>query len=254
MKNSPKLGVAHRWLLALLLGALTLLPVAGGGEWAEDALPKPPLKDFENRPAFEVLDVRAGNVLVVRLSGENRILRLIGLYAPKSGSAEDEARAFLLRLLQGESVYVEYEQDWPLRDRQDRFWAYAYRAPDGLFVNLELIRQGYARLSAPEPFEHQKLLRTYELWARKIQKGVWSPRAPQRVQDPPRSQPAAQRAAPAPPGQPETGAHVKVYVTKHGRKYHRKDCYHVRRGALELTLKEAKAKGYTPCSHCKPPE
>ena len=151
------------------------------------------------------------------------------------------------------SCYVEYEPDWPLRDREDRFWAYVYRAPDGLFVNLELIRLGYARLSAPEPFEHQKLLRAYELWARKNQKGLWNPDASKPAQGQPTTTRAAEQTLKPPASQPATDD-VIVYVTEQGHKYHRKECQFVRNGATAITLREAKDKGYTPCSRCKPPE
>jgi competence protein ComEC len=44
-----------------------------------------------------------------------------------------------------------------------------------------------------------------------------------------------------------------VYVTEHGKKYHRKDCAYVRNGSSALKLKDARARGCTPCSKCKPP-
>ncbi len=47
---------------------------------------------------------------------------------------------------------------------------------------------------------------------------------------------------------------VIVYTTEKGEKYHRADCPHIRSGRKEITLKEAKERGYTPCKTCKPPE
>lgn len=40
---------------------------------------------------------------------------------------------------------VRLERDREARDRYDRLLAYVFRARDGLFVNLALAREGYAR-------------------------------------------------------------------------------------------------------------
>jgi len=45
-----------------------------------------------------------------------------------------------------------------------------------------------------------------------------------------------------------------VYITNTGTKYHRKGCQHLRASAYAVKLSEAKARGYTPCLHCKPPQ
>lgn len=243
-------------LVSLLLGTGGLLALAGGAPSDRPALPRAPEVDLTATPALEVVDVRAGNAIVVRMAGENREVRLIGVYVPQAGSAEDEARPFLQRMLVGEAVCVRYEEDWPLRDGQDRYWAYVYRAPDGLFVNSELIRQGYARVAALGlgPFEHQRLLEAYERLARRNQKGVWSRPAytGAAAGTPAASQPTAV-AATGPTEQP-AGDEVIVYVTRAGRKYHRADCQYVRNGAIAITLKEARARGLTPCSRCNPPK
>jgi len=240
--------------LALL--AVVLMPLAVGDQPGMSPLPRSPARDFSGRPSYEVLDVRAGNVIVARLAGEQRVLRLIGTYVPAAGSAADPARPFLMRMLKGESVYIEYDEDYPLRDRQDRHWAYVYRAPDGLLVNLELIRQGYARLSARVPFEHQGLLRAYEKHARRCEKGVWAPKPAADVVEPKvaTSQPTGEAVGPevAKQGAAEV---VKVYITPHGRKYHSASCHYAKsEGATAITLDEARRRGYTPCSRCGPPE
>lgn len=47
---------------------------------------------------------------------------------------------------------------------------------------------------------------------------------------------------------------ITVFVTKIGHKYHRKGCRFLARSQIPLTLAEAKAQGYTPCSVCNPPQ
>jgi micrococcal nuclease len=239
-----------RLMLPLLGLASAVAPVVMAyGQAPADESPPIPVKDFTGQPAHEVLRVTAGNEVVLRLDGQETTLRLIGTYVPPSGPEADEARAFTTRLLTGEAVYLAFEPKWPRRDREDRVRAYAYRAPDGLLVNLELVRQGYARVSSAEPFEHQKLLRAYERVAQKNAKGLWRPRAARE----PASQPAlVATSAPAAKEQ-ATGDDVLVYVTAHGKKYHTQNCQYVRSGGTAITLKDAKARGCAPCSRCKPP-
>lgn len=47
---------------------------------------------------------------------------------------------------------------------------------------------------------------------------------------------------------------IMVYVTRSGRKYHRKDCRYVRHARFSLTLAEAMEQGFEPCRVCKPPQ
>lgn len=241
-------------LAILVLGALLLTLVTDAQETSAPALPKIPVKDFSGQSAYEVVKVFSGSVLVVRRDGADTTLRLIGLHVPEEGASVDEARAGLTRLLAGESVYLESEPDWPAQDSDERTWAYVYRAPDGLFVNLELVRQGYARVASAQPFGQEELLRAYERHARTNRKGLWGPSASARTASQPASKPAARKNPDPTGGRAKTDADDPVYVTPHGKKYHRKSCQYVKDGGTALTLKEARQKGYTPCSRCKPPE
>jgi len=51
-----------------------------------------------------------------------------------------------------------------------------------------------------------------------------------------------------------TGDDVVVYATRTGAKYHTAGCRFLAKSSISMTLKEAKAKGLTPCSVCKPPQ
>jgi endonuclease YncB( thermonuclease family) len=240
----------------LLTGLATLLGAVGLAR-GPSTLPSAPNRDFSRAPAVEVGDVRAGNVVTVQLAGEQRQLRLIGVFTPAAGTEEDAARAYLWNLLRGERVFVEYEADWPLKDREGRYWAYVYRAPDGLFVNLELIRLGLARLSAPEPFEFKAVFEVYEDHARRAEKGLWAAPAADEASA---TRPAEPTSRPAPPPEtrpapPTADDTVTVYATKSGTRYHTADCRHAKgAGAVPISLRETKARGLTPCSVCKPPQ
>lgn len=43
---------------------------------------------------------------------------------------------------------------------------------------------------------------------------------------------------------------VTVYVTNTGSKYHKSWCSYLNQSKIPITLKKAKAQGYTPCSRC----
>jgi len=48
-------------------------------------------------------------------------------------------------------------------------------------------------------------------------------------------------------------AEPTVYITDTGDKYHSLGCRYLSRSSIPLNLGEAKARGYTPCSVCRPP-
>ena len=41
-----------------------------------------------------------------------------------------------------------------------------------------------------------------------------------------------------------------VYITRTGKKYHGPNCSYLRRSKIPISLKEARAQGYTACSRC----
>jgi phosphatidylserine/phosphatidylglycerophosphate/cardiolipin synthase-like enzyme len=53
-------------------------------------------------------------------------------------------------------------------------------------------------------------------------------------------------------GQPQ--ADPTVHITKSGKKYHREGCRYLSKSDIPVKLSEAKARGFGPCSACRPPE
>jgi len=47
---------------------------------------------------------------------------------------------------------------------------------------------------------------------------------------------------------------ITVYITNTGKKYHSAGCRYLSKSCIPISLSEAKAEGYTPCSRCNPPE
>lgn len=73
------------------------------------------------------------------------------------------------------------------------------------------------------------------------------------TQQAPSSPPAASPAVATPSSTttPEPTS-ITVYVTKTGEKYHRDGCRYLSQSKIQISLKDAKARGYDPCSVCKP--
>jgi hypothetical protein len=51
-----------------------------------------------------------------------------------------------------------------------------------------------------------------------------------------------------------TPAAVMVYITNTGKKYHRSTCRYLNKSRIEISLENAKARGYDSCSVCNPPQ
>lgn len=212
-----------------------------------DLVPLPPAPDLSASPAHTVLRIE-DETPVVFVDGAELKVALLGVRWPKKADDLAAARTFLENLLLGESVHLSLQSD----EAGAATAALVYRAPDGLFVNLELIRQGYAS-SAPRPSnELRDVFRAHERRAKQAGRGQWS-RNSRRLggaasggaeagQAQEAKQDAAQQAA----------ALGLVYVTKSGTKYHVEGCPHLRKSAIPISLQEA-VKRYQPCSHCKPP-
>lgn len=111
--------------------------------------------------------------------GEETKVRLLEIDTPevaRSGSPgecfADEASDALRRMLPvGAEVLVEADEQ--LLDPYGRTLLYLW-TPDGAFVNLELVRQGYARAVLYEPNdEYIEQLRRAESRARAAHRGLW---------------------------------------------------------------------------------
>ena len=81
--------------------------------------------------------------------------------------------SFFFNLLKGEKVYLVGEPLPSALDRYGRTLAYVYRAPDGLFVNAEIIRQGYGHAYTQIPSKYMREFKQLEQFARKAEKGLW---------------------------------------------------------------------------------
>lgn len=97
-----------------------------------------------------VVHLDDGDTVDVRIDGRTERVRLIGIDTPETKKPNTpvqcygpEASAFTASLVP-EGTEVRLVRDAEPRDPYGRLLAYVYRASDGLFVNLELARLGYA--------------------------------------------------------------------------------------------------------------
>ena len=192
-----------------------------------------PDAEFADDTTFPVLKVIDVATVEIHYEGTPTVVKLIGVKVPETmhpdtptETAQLEATAFLHNLLLGESVYLHFEGDAPEQ-------AYLYRAPDELFVNLEVVRQGYAQVNAQATFKHLELFVHYEERARTAEKGLWAPIGQGILPD----------------------DDTQVYVTPSGGKFHRENCVVLKRSKRLSAIRLGVAKQtHTPCSFCKPLE
>ena len=121
-----------------------------------------------------------GDTIHVLIGNRREKIRYIGVDTPethKPGTPVQcygrAASAFNARLLAGRRV--ELRTDAETRDRYGRLLAYVYRRPDGLFVNAELVRRGFATiLTIPPNVAHAEEFLRLQRAAREAGRGLWT--------------------------------------------------------------------------------
>jgi len=228
--------LACRCAAQFLLLAVTPALLATADADSVPLIQTPPLEPL---PKGVVESVDERGQVTLRSGEETIVVRLAGAALHESQSAPVGLDA-LRNLVAGEECA--YETVEPA-DGEEPPGVFLYRAPDGLFVNYEWIRQGWARAAARPAHVHRDAFRAVERRARALQKGHWAPARPAR--------PAAAEAVATAPA-PAADGQVLVYVTKSGKKYHLATCRFAKTATRSLTVEEAK-RSYQPCSQCKPP-
>ncbi|MGH9157906.1 MAG: thermonuclease family protein [Acidimicrobiales bacterium] len=167
-------------MLALVLASVVISVGAGACASSSGREPTPgPAAD--GLPAG--LDVTVERVVdgdTIVVSGGERV-RLIGVDTPETkdprrpvGCFGSQASDFTASVLE-EGSRVRLVGDVEPRDRFDRLLAYAYRLPDGLFVNAELVRLGFALpLTIPPNVTFAEEFVNLARQAREAGRGLWS--------------------------------------------------------------------------------
>jgi micrococcal nuclease len=152
------------WILVF-----AVLAAGGGGllSRGESAGTGPPGRGSGERLEGRVAKVVDGDTIHVRIGDRREKVRYIGVDTPethKPGTPVQcygrAASAFNAQLVAGRTVEL----------RTD-----AYRRPDGLFVNAELVRRGFATtLTIPPNVAHAEEFLELQRTARRAARGLWS--------------------------------------------------------------------------------
>jgi len=126
-----------------------------------------------------VVRVVDGDTIGVRIGDRVERVRYIGVDTPESVKPGASVQCFAEaahelneRLVARRRVRL--VTDAERRDRYGRLLAYVYRAGDGLFVNAELVRRGYAQtLTIPPNVRYAARLSTLARRARAAGAGLW---------------------------------------------------------------------------------
>ena len=194
-----------------------------------------PSVGLAEKNAHKVLRVIDGDTIELE-NGER--VRYIGIDTPETKHPSKpveyygrEADSANRSLVEGKGVRLEF--DVQERDQYGRLLAYVYVGD--IFVNAWLVENGYAQvMTIPPNVRYAERFMELQKKAREEGKGLWGEKAGSLGK--------------------ETGSETTaVFVTKTGKKYHRKDCRYLRYSRISISLRKAVSEGYKPCKVCKPP-
>jgi micrococcal nuclease len=161
----------HR-LLACGLAGVMLASACGSGSTAPPATVLSP-----NATVVRIVD---GDTIHARIDGREETIRFIGIDTPETVKPNTpvqcfgkEASGHTKSLLPARTT-IRVVRDAEARDDYGRLLAYVYRAADGLFVNLELVRDGFALpLTIPPNVAHADEFVAAAADARRDGRGLW---------------------------------------------------------------------------------
>ncbi len=135
---------APRWIVVVCLGFAPILASCASG---------PPVASTPT-----IVDVIDGDTIVVAFGPEAvETVRLLGVDTPETVDPSRPQQCFgaeasgYLRSLLPAGTHIRLERDVEARDHFGRLLGYVFRSSDQLFVNQELLRNGYADVSIYEP-------------------------------------------------------------------------------------------------------
>lgn len=126
-----------------------------------------------------VTEVVDGDTVHVGRGWRKTTVQFIGIDTPETVHSDKpveflgpEASQFTKKTLKGKKVHLEFE---PLNqmDKYGRLSAYVYLS-DGSLFNAELIKRGYARVTAPSSFRYYDEFYNYEREAVADSRGIWT--------------------------------------------------------------------------------
>lgn len=170
----------RRLLLLALVIALGAGGASAGGLLDSGADEQIPGEVAAGATVGRVVKVVDGDTIHVEVGGAREKVRYIGVDTPETKHPSkgvecfgQKASDFNAELVANERVRL--VRDVEERDRYGRLLAYVYRVRDGLFVNAELARLGYAQpLSIPPDVRYAERFAELARVARARGRGLWS--------------------------------------------------------------------------------
>lgn len=127
-----------------------------------------------------VVEIIDGDTLVISVGGRRATTRLIGIDTPETKKPDTPVECFgpeateFLRTLVPPTTSILVRRDIEGRDHFGRILTYVFRAEDGLFVNREILLQGYARaLPIPPNTTFARDFADVAARARQERRGMW---------------------------------------------------------------------------------
>ena len=198
-----------------------------------------------------------GDTILVRIGDRVETVRYIGVDTPETvhptrGIEPYGLAASVFNRILVEGRQVRIELDVEPRDRYGRLLAYIYT--DSLFVNAELIRQGYAQvMTVPPNVRHVEEFVLLQREARAAEAGLWGIETDIQTATL-LAENAGNTDVPTIIDRFDNNENAIVYITITGTKYHQAGCHHLWQSSIPITLAEAGKRDYNACSVCKPPE
>jgi endonuclease YncB( thermonuclease family) len=127
----------------------------------------------EGAVAAQVTGITDGDTITVKMGGKQYKVRYILMNTPETDEPfGDEATAANRALVMGKTVYL--LKDVSETDRYGRLLRYVY-LPDGLFVNAELVRAGWAQVATfPPDIAKEAEIRAAQQEAMNAGRGLWA--------------------------------------------------------------------------------
>lgn len=220
-----------------------------GEEWLSS--PDSELKEPE---ACRVQSVVSGNTLIVVREGKPVVIQLEGVAAPAYFSPTEQTQYYgrecseaLRNMLLGEQVILSRVSKQA--DANGHVVAQVHRWPDRLWINSELIRQGYARKASVGAAEISRSLAESERSAKDSHKGLWN----EPFRDAWKKSNRADAGQSEVPIAEEPGVILTVCTAAgvRGGLFHLAECPYCPVKRTVWSLSDAQQRG-KPCGHCLP--
>jgi endonuclease YncB( thermonuclease family) len=229
------------WFVALTL-FVPALSVCAQSEFTDET-PRLKLPNFDSLESGIVLRILDENTVLVRVGINTERYELLGVpefYRTQKSEATIAIDA-LRRMMLNERVLIQTDPLGKHLKNSNRLAAFFYREPDRMQLNLELIRQGYMSYSSVGMSQHRETFEYYHDRAKELERGIWA----KNVQD------QSDGMESKPSTEPSMSADQQVYITLHGKKYHRNGCQHLSSSA-KLASRDQIQKTHQPCKTCRP--